>query len=155
MGKNISKLIEKTSLMDINIRYGKDKIKFNLFEELQINERKINREIKEQPSYFGFLSLLLVKLEKVRDDKKATLENTHSRLYLKYKKQIDPNTNRVYSKESAEALVSINKDFQKSVEDYNRSKENFGIIKTCVDSFSTRGYLIQTLSANVRKEKQV
>ena len=42
--KKIKSLARRSSLMDVSIQYGKDKIKFNLFEELQVDEARINNK---------------------------------------------------------------------------------------------------------------
>lgn len=149
----LKKLITKTDLMNISIVHGKDKIKFNLFEELVIDENKINEEITEQPSYFGYLSLLLNRLERVRDDKKAELTKVYSSLFIQYKGDTDDNTNRPLSNDLAEAKVYTSTKYQKAMTNYNTAVENHGTIKSCVDAFYQRSHLIQSLSANVRKEK--
>ena len=60
--KNLKKYSNSSSLMNIKIKYGEEIFKFNLKEELEINEDKINSELKEQPSIYGFLTLLHKKL---------------------------------------------------------------------------------------------
>ena len=74
MSKRLKILAKNSSLTNISIQYGKEKIKFNLYEELIVNESRINEELKNQPSYYGFLSLLAVKLKRSMGDKKAELE---------------------------------------------------------------------------------
>lgn len=149
----ISKLLKKTDLMNINIKYGEQKIRFNLKDELAINENQLNKEISQQPSHYGFLLILLNKLDKVKKVAKADLDKLEGKLYKKYKSDIDPNTNRPYSKEVAEAMVKTNKEFITTLKTYYKLEEEYGSIKSCVAAFEQRSFLIQSLSANIRNEK--
>lgn len=150
----LKKLSSTTGIMDIKIKYGKDKISFNLYEELVVDENKINEELKTQPSYFGFLTLLMVKLERLRNDKKAELGKTYATLFIYYKDKLDPNTQRPYNNDVTESLVITNKKYKEALENFNKADENYNLIKGCVDAFNQRSHLIQSLSANVRTEKQ-
>jgi len=139
-------------LLDIRIKYKREVFKFNLYEELKVDENKINSELKNQPSYYGFVGMLLIKLQRVKDDKEAEFYKKEAELYIEYKTSINPNTNRENSKELAEALVKENPAYQKLLKEFNNAKENVGIIKHCLSSFEQRSNLIQSLSANLRKE---
>lgn len=139
--------------MDISIKYGKESIKFNLFEELVINENRINEEIKEQPSYYGFLLILKSKLERLKNDKQASVNKLFAELYVNYKSRIDSNTNRPYANDYVEARINKNKDYTKAIAQVNKAVENLAIVTACVEAFHQRSFLLQSLSANVRKEK--
>lgn len=149
----IAKSIEKTSLMDIVLNYGGEKIKFNLTDELRIDEARINEELKTQPSYYGFLLVLMNKLERNRNDKKAEVNRLKSKLFIKYKGEIDPQTNRVLSNDLADAKTEVNKKYQETLKKYYKVEEDWSIIKSCVEAFQQRSHLIQSLSANVRNER--
>lgn len=140
--------------MDISIKYGDEKINFNLFEELIINENKINEEIKEQPSYYGFLLILKSKLERLKNDKQASVDKLFAELYVNYKSKVDSNTNRPYANDYVEAKINRNKEYIKANQAVNKAIENLSIVNACVEAFNQRSYLLQSLSANVRKEKE-
>ena len=151
MSKRLKILAKNSSLTNISIQYGKEKIKFNLYEELIVNESRINEELKNQPSYYGFLSLLAVKLKRSMGDKKAELEKIKAELFIEFKGDIDKSTGRPYSNDMAEALVAQEEDYQNALKEFQKAEEDFGIIKACVDSFTQRSHLVQSLSANIRK----
>lgn len=154
MKKKILRYSKKSSVLDVSIKYGGEIIRFNLGNELKIDEGRINDELMEQPSYYGFLTLLNNRLERVENDKKAELSKISSKLLIEFKQEKDPTTGRGYSNEVAKALVENQKEYQEALEDYHKAKENKGIISSCVESFNQRSYLLQTLSANVRREKE-
>jgi hypothetical protein len=139
--------------MDVSIRYGEEKFKFNLFEELIINENKINTELKEQPSSYGFISMLQKKLIRRMKDKEREKDKTYGRLYLKYKGELAEETGRYTSDEVAKQKAIVNPEYQKSLEDLFMAEEEVGIITSCVRAFEQRSDLIQTISANLRKER--
>lgn len=155
MKKKLAKKIENTNILDISIKYGGERINFNLAEELKISEARVNEEIKSQPSYFGFLLILMVKLDRLKNDKKAELNKIKARLFIRFKEEIDPHTNRIYSNDLAEAKVETNSRYQKALRDYNKVEEDWATIKSCVEAFQQRGSLIQTISANYRIEKTI
>lgn len=139
--------------MNIRIKYGDELFKFNLYEELVINENKINNELKQQPSYYGFMGLLLIKLQRSKDDAEAEVNKKEAMLFVKYKTELDPLTNRPYSKDLTEALVIDNDEYQQALKVFNKVKESVGIISMCLKSFEQRSHLLQSLSANRRNER--
>jgi len=138
----LKKKIKSTNILDIKISYGGENIRFNLSEELIINENKINEELKHQPSYYGFLRLLQNKLERVKNDKKVELDKIFSSLFIDFKSDTDPNTNRPYNNDIAEAKVLEDKEYLDAINIYNKSIEDVSIIETCVQSFEQRSRLI-------------
>ena len=79
MGK-IGIYASTSKLMDIRIHYGDEKFKFNLYEELVVNENKINSELKEQPSAYSFNSMLKKKLIRRMKDREKEKEKIYGRL---------------------------------------------------------------------------
>lgn len=152
MAKRLKNISKRSALMDISIKYNNDNIKFNLYEELMISESKINEEIMNQPSYFGFLSVLAVRLKRVMDDKASVRDRIFGELFSEYKEDIDPNTHRPLSNDVAEAKTLSEPSYIQALKEFSQAEENYGIIKACVDSFTQRSHLIQSLSANIRKE---
>jgi len=137
--------------MEVSISYGGEKISFNLNSEIIIDENRINEEIKEQPSVFGFLSMLLVKLERVKNDKEKEMEKKFASLFQKYKEETDNLSGRQTNDQLAKEKAINNTGYQRTVSSFHQAKEEYGIIYACVKSFEQRHLLIQTLSANIRK----
>jgi hypothetical protein len=152
MAKQLKALIKKSSLMDIKLRYNGETFKFNLNEELSINPDKINQELKEQPSYYSFLLLLQSKLLVLKEDKEREMEKAYAKSYSKYAVSINEKTNRIYSDKLAKELAISNDTYQKAHIEYLTAKNDYGIIQSAVKGFEQRFSLIQTLSANLRRE---
>jgi hypothetical protein len=148
----LKKYITSSPLLNIKIKYKSEIFRFNLYDELVINEDKINTEIKEQPSYYGFIGLLLVKLQRQKDDVEAELNKVNAKLFIKYKTGINSSTNRENSKDLAEALVKDDRTYQDQLTRFNKIKESVGIIQQCLKAFDQRSHLLQSLSANRRRE---
>ena len=138
--------------MDVRIKYGSEVFKFNLYRELIIDENKINTELQEQPGYYGFIGLLLVKLQRSKDDAEAELNKKSAHLFIKFKTKMNENTGRENSEKLAEALVEDSEEYIEATKRLNKLKESVGIIKQCLLAFEQRSSLIQSLSANRRKE---
>lgn len=153
--KRLKRLATKSSILDINLKISGEKVKFNLLEELQINTRKVNEELMEQPTHFAYLSLLMVKTKQIKDQKEHALEKVRNAIFIDYKDDIDNNTGRPYSNDLAEAYITEQDEYQEALKEYQEAETNFLQIKTCVDSFQQRKDLLQSLSANIRQEKNV
>ena len=151
MGKLV-KYSKKLSVMDIILSYQNETIKFNLHDELAIHEDDIDRELRDQPRIYSFLSMLHKKLIKHVSEKEAIKERAYARGYMKARDTTDKTTGRFYAKEDAKYKAELDKLYIKTCNEYNEAKELLGIIETCVRGFEQRSYLLQTISANRRKE---
>jgi len=155
MKKKLKRIIKRSPITDVSINYGGDKIKFNLVDELKIVQQNINDELKEQPSYTGFLGLLLVKLNTIKLDREAQLIKTENELFIEFKEDVDPNTSKPYSNDLAMSYARSEDAYQEALKEYHKALENHDIIEKCVNSFNSRAFLIQTLSANTRDERKL
>lgn len=151
MGK-LNKYAGESGLMRIKISYGDEDFSFNLFKELVVDENTINKQIKEQPSSYAFLTMLHKKLIRVMKDKENEMIKIFKVLFIKYKKDTDEGTGRVYSNDMAEALAYRHATHQAAIRLYHQAQENANILYACVSSFEQRANLIQTISANLRRE---
>ena len=151
MGK-IQKYAEASKLLDIRIQYGEEFFKFNLFEELLITEARMDSELKTQASSFAFIAMLHKKLIRVVDDKKMEMDKTYYTKYLEGKELTQESSGRPFTDDQAKAYASSHKEYIKAIQAYNDAKEKAGVISVCVDSFEQRKDLLQTLSANLRKD---
>lgn len=148
----IKKYASASKLMDISVKYGDEKFNFNLFEELVIDENKINNELKEQPSSYGFLLLLHKKLLRIKDDLEIQKDKTWASAYIKAKNQTDKKTGRPVANELAKEMATANKKFNLVALELNKAKEIAELVGSCCRSFEQRGHLVQSIAANLRKE---
>ena len=155
MSKKLSLLARKTSLLDIKLKVKGETIRFNLFEELAINTKRLNEELIDQPTHYAYLSVLMIELKKKKDALEAELQKLKDSIFIDYKEDIDPQTGRAYSNDLAEAYISQDEDYQEKLKEFKTAEDEFLLIKASVDSFSQRNDIIRSLSANVRQEKSV
>lgn len=155
MSKKLSLLARKTSLLDIKLKVKGETIRFNLFEELAINTKRLNEELIDQPTHYAYLSVLMIELKKKKDALEAELQKLKDSIFIDYKEDIDPQTGRAYSNDLAEAYISQDEDYQEKLKEFKTAEDEFLLIKASVDSFSQRNDIIRSLSANVRQEKNV
>lgn len=147
----LSEIASKTNLMEISISYGTERFNFNLYQELVVNERNINHELMVQPTSYAFLSLLHKKLYRKQKDMEQELNKIYAKLYIRFKEESQVEVYRV-NKDYIDQKVIKHKDYQAALSAYNSAESDCKIIETCVRSFEQRKDLIQTLSANIRKE---
>lgn len=138
--------------MEVKIKFEGQVFKFNLNEELSINPDRINQELKEQPSHYAFLLLLQSKLLVYKEDREREMERVYAEKYSKYCEKINPKTNRPYADKLAKEMAIASTDYQEAHKKFLSSKKDLGIIQACVKGFDQRFSLIQTISANLRKE---
>lgn len=139
--------------MIIELNFNNETFIIDLNKELKISEERINEELLKQPTHFAFLSMLQAKFKRELSMANAKLERTRAELFIEYKRSPDPETGRPYSNDLAEANVLLEDDFKIQQKKVLDAEEKYGIIKTAVDAFNQRKDLIQSLSANLRREK--
>lgn len=147
----IIKYARLSNLMNISIFFGDETFKFNLNSEVVVNENKINQEIQDQPSAYAFLGMLYKKLVRKAQDKKREMEKTYGIMFIKFKSQTDLQTNRPTANDLAKEQAIVSSRYQKAVIEYIEAQHESEILEVCVKSFEQRSSLIQTLSANIRK----
>lgn len=142
----------KSPINIITIKYGKETITFNLAEELIITEAKLDKELKEQPSYYGFLLLFHKKLITKFEDLKLSRRRTWGKLTLLGKKKNQEGTSRAYTNDMVEAWVESHKDYIEASRLCIIAKDDADAIYAAVKAFEQRKDLLQTISSNLRKE---
>lgn len=144
----LNKYASKSELMNMSIKYGDEHFKFNLFEELAINENVINKELRGQTQSQAFLAILHKKLIRLAADKKIELDKQKARVWLKGKK--DQINGRVPTKEDLRAMVDADIKSIKLSQLVVDLEHQCNLLETCVRTFETRAHMLQTVSANTR-----
>lgn len=155
--KTMSRLIKyakKSKLSIVKILVGKEMVKFNLHEELRVDEDIINDEVVGNTQIFAYLNMVYNELNKrnklleLRNDKYKSL------LYSRFLKDKNPTTGRPYSKEYIG--LEMNKDIKyiRYVQEIIEAEKQLDDVKSCIESFKQRKDLIQTVSANRRAESK-
>ena len=150
--KKLNKYAQSSSLMKISLEYGMEKFQFNLFDELQINESIIANEIKQQPNSYAFLSMLQTNIMALVQKAKVSEEKMYYKLYDNFKAKTNPQTNRPNSDDVAKAKATKHKMYVAARNKTINLSKQLSTISNCVKAFEQRSSLIQTLSANRRKE---
>ncbi len=151
MGK-LKRLIRKSKVMDISIDYNGEKINFNLHQELRVNEDIINEQLKDQPTHYGFLLMLRARLISKLAQAKKDKSERHSELWQEYREETNPITGRAYTKEDILAIIDNDEEYTELYDTVIKLSEEVDILDAAVNSFEQRSYLLQTLSANTRKQ---
>ncbi len=151
MGK-IIKYAKTSSLMDIDITWNGERFKFDLYQEIRIDADRITKEALIQPNAFAFLSMLHKKLVKKVAELETQCKRVYAQVYVKVKDQNNPKTGRPYSDDMCKEKVILNKKFQKAEDMLEAARADEQLIFSAVKAFEQRLYLIQTISANTRKE---
>lgn len=148
----MSKLSDyKTSRLNrITIKWQGETIKFNLFDELKISETALMKEIKLQPSYYGFLLMLHKKLLTKFEDLKLARENRYYTVFLQAKDE--RNNGRALNDDVCKARAKTDTEYIQLSRQCIKVKDDADAIYSCVKGFEQRKDLLQTLSSNIRKE---
>ncbi len=138
--------------MDIFIKHGDEKFKFNLYEEIKIDESKISEDLTDQPTSYSFLTMLHKNLIKTFSDKELSEKRAWAKAYIHWKEQKNPETQRNYSDDLAKAKAELDAEYIKAQRETIEAKFDMSRIDACVRSYEQRKDILQTLSANSRRE---
>lgn len=140
----------QSKINKISIVYGDEKIQFNLWDELKISEENLERELKNQPSYYAFILSLHKKLLTEFELAKVEKKRMYGHLFLLAKE--DTVNGRPLNDEMCKASVESNKRYIKACQKCIKIKNDADILFSAVKGFEQRKDNLQTLSANKRKE---
>ena len=136
-----------TNITVVDIQLGEERIVFNLKDELSFNNDSVNSELKDQPNHYAFIAMLHKKALVLKREKERVLEKTRSRLFSQYKSQ------EKMANDLAEAMVTKSKEYQDKYKEFLSVSADVDILEVCVRSFEQRSMLMQTVSANIRRDK--
>lgn len=138
-------------ILNVRIKYGKELVSFNLGAELKIDENKINHQLKTQPTYYGFCLMLHKKLVTRFEEAKMIRKKVYGRLFL-YAKENKKMNGRPYSDDAAQLYVESHAKYINATKDCIKTKDDADALYTCIKAFEQRAFLLQSLSANNRRE---
>lgn len=150
--QKLKKYALDSKLMDITIAYGEEVFKFNLGNEVNIEEDFNREELLKQPAAYAFLTTLHKKLITKLSRQKVAEKKAWAVAYLKYKDKTNPVTGKPYSDDVCKAKAELNEDYLNSQGITIKIQHNVSIIESCVRAFENRKDLLQTLSANARSQ---
>jgi len=140
-------------LMEINLTIGDEHIKFNLHTEIKIRDSIMHKGLKNQPSHYGFLTMLHKNLVKTLMEAKVKEKKAFAHAYLTHKKKINTETNRPNSDDVAKQKAERDIRYIKSQKSVISIQYDASRIESCVRAFEMKKDILQTLSANLRKER--
>ena len=149
----LGKKISKSQIDTINIDIDGEKVSFKLHDELQINENIINKELKEQPSLYGFIGMAHRRMVRVMKDAELGKDREYARAFVKYKGQTVQSTGRPMSDDLAKQKALSSSRYLKAAKKYNLAEEQAGILNAAVKAFEQRKDVLQAVNANIRKER--
>lgn len=139
--------IEESKWMKYKLIVEGEAIKLNLNKELFIDEDDITKQVVDHPRIFAFLSRIHKEL--VRAAKKADINRKRVRA-----KRIDQLVNDGESVTKAREKVEYDKIYLKAYSSQLNAEYKRDTLADIIEAFKQRKDLMQTLSANLRTEKQ-
>lgn len=150
---SLNKIASTSPLMEVDVKYEGKRYKFNLFDETQVKEVTLNTELKKHASSYYFLLQLRNKLERQKDLLEAEEERTLNRLFVQYKNRQNDATGRPNSDDMAKALALSSKLYKEAKHAAIIAKHDYNSLRDAVRAYENRKEIMQSLSANLRKEK--
>ena len=143
MEKKISEIRDDV----ISVKYKGKLVTINITKELSIDENIINSQLKNIPSSYAFLCLLRDNLIKKRDTLEREKNIAYSKAWLFYKESDNRLNNDTANHKSMvnPKYLSVEERYLKAVHKANK------LISIC-RAYESRERIIQTLSANIRKQ---
>lgn len=138
----------ESGIDNVLIKHGRDTFSFSLLEELKIDENEIDGELKDQPSYFAFISILHVKLQKKRREIDFDLKTIKSRVWKEFKNKVNRQTGKPYSNDYVETQVHEDRKFKELSNKLIKVLHDLEMIEVCVEAFKQRSFVLLNLNNN-------
>lgn len=143
MEKKISEIRDDV----ISVKYKGRLVTINITKELSIDENIINSQLKNIPSSYAFLCLLRDNLIKKRDTLEREKNIAYSKAWLFYKES----DNRL-NNDTANHKAMVNPKYLSIEERYLKAVHKANKLISICRAYESRERIIQTLSANIRKQ---
>lgn len=143
MEKKISEIRDDV----ISVKYKGKLVTINITKELSIDENTINSQLKNIPSSYAFLCLLRDNLIKKRDTLEREKNIAYSKAWLFYKES----DNRL-NNDTANHKAMVNPKYLSIEERYLKAVHKANKLIGICRAYESRERIIQTLSANIRKQ---
>lgn len=143
MEKKISEIRDDV----ISVKYRGKLVTINITKELSIDENIINSQLKNIPSSYAFLCLLRDNLIKKRDTLEREKNIAYSKAWLFYKES----DNRL-NNDTANHKAMVNPKYLSIEERYLKAVHKANKLISICRAYESRERIIQTLSANIRKQ---
>ena len=143
MEKKISEIRDDV----ISVKYKGKLVTINITKELSIDENIINSQLKNIPSSYAFLCLLRDNLIKKRDTLEREKNIAYSKAWLFYKES----DNRL-NNDTANHKAMVNPKYLSIEERYLKAVHKANTLISICRAYESRERIIQTLSANIRKQ---
>lgn len=143
MEKKISEIRDDV----ISVKYKGKLVTINITKELSIDENIINSQLKNIPSSYAFLCLLRDNLIKKRDTLEREKNIAYSKAWLFYKES----DNRL-NNDTANHKALVNPKYLSVEERYLKAVHKANKLISICRAYESRERIIQTLSANIRKQ---
>ena len=131
----------------ISVKYKGKIVTINITKELSIDENIINSQLKNIPSIYAFLCLLRDNLIKKRDTLEREKNIAYSKAWLFYKES----DNRL-NNDTANHKAMVNPKYLSIEERYLKAVHKANKLISICRAYESRERIIQTLSANIRKQ---
>lgn len=131
----------------ISVKYKGKLVTINITKELSIDENIINSQLKNIPSSYAFLCLLRDNLIKKRDILEREKNIAYSKAWLFYKES----DNRL-NNDTANHKAMVNPKYLSIEERYLKAVHKANKLISICRAYESRERIIQTLSANIRKQ---
>lgn len=132
----------------LQIKYKGKQLQINITKELSIDEALMNSQLKSSPSNYAFLCTLRDKAIKKRDKLEKDKDRQFSELWLFFKNSDNKMTN-----DSASHRTMASKKYQAIEDRYLKASYQANKLISICRAYESRERILQTLSANLRKEK--
>ena len=126
--------------------YKGKKITINISMELAIDENVINTQLKRSPSNYAFLCLMRDKYIYKRDKLAKVKEDTFATSWIFYKESGNINN------DLADKKATIHPKYQSLCERYDKLNYKANMLISICRAYESRERIMQTLSANIRKQ---
>jgi len=135
----------------ITIRFGSETYRGNYFEDLTIDEARINEMLRTQPSRYVFWSKMVAMAKAIVEQKKLELERYTSQLYT-YLRRESERTGKKETEATLQAKIHLDPKTQQLQNELVSVRLKLDHLYAIKEAFSQRTQMLMSLAANLREE---
>ena len=151
--------IHKSSLNIIKLDIDGEKFTINLTRELMIRESNLTESIRTQPLSYAFLVTLhrraIAKFDRAERDEQRIMGKLFKKVKTDTQSKYYRDNHKFPSDDLAQQLVMANEEANEATQKKIAAKEDMLVLGGLVKAFEQKADLLQTTSANYRKERNI
>ncbi len=130
-----------------------EKVTYQLYDELRINEFNVQKEFYEQPSKYVYWTSLLERMRLQQESEQLAIDRLKAQLYEPSRTALIVKGTAKPTKDQIDSKITLNKEYQLLLKSYVTTQYTVQKLQYVVKAFEQRKDMLIQIGAELRRQK--